>query len=224
MHPSYRLQRLTSHVNLLCLGNNTHSAARSFRQRSLALIGGIRTMASGISHKRQVPTFQHYHLEYHLGAQSAVRHQMTGLILGKAIGRRCLPVQQAVQRRITSVSSSIIPSPSPGSSSGRSGLSDGAKAGIGVRIAVAALIAVGATNFLIRKRRTNPMQSGASSQQAALFNHGAIELRHQEWGQDMLTGQGHKPEEDQQPETYEVPGSGPAGLLIDDHVHWELAA
>lgn len=124
----------------------------------------------------------------------------------------------------TSVSSSIIPSPSPGSSSGRGGLSDGAKADIGVGIAVAALIAVGATTFLIRKRRTDPMLSGASSQQAALSNQGAIELRHQEWGQDMLTGQGHKPEEDQQPETYEVPGSGPAGLLSDDYVHWELAA
>ena len=124
----------------------------------------------------------------------------------------------------TSVSSSIIPSPSPGSSSGRGGLSDGAKAGIGVGIAVAALIAVGATTFLIRKRRTNPMQSGASSQQAALSNQGAIELSHQGWGQDMLTGQGHKPEEDQQPETYEVPGSGPADLLSDDCVHSELAA
>ena len=92
----------------------------------------------------------------------------------------------------------------PGSSNGRGGLSDGDKAGIGVGIAVAALIAVGATIFLIRKRRTKSVQSAASSQQAALFNQGGTQLRHQ----------GYKPEEyHQQPETYELPGSEPTVLL-----------
>lgn len=124
----------------------------------------------------------------------------------------------------SSSTSAIIPSPSPGSSSGRGALSDGAKAGIGVGVAVAALIAVGATIFLIRKRQTNPVRSATSSQQAALFNQGGIELRHEGFGKNLLTGQGHKSEEDQQPETYEVSSSEPAVLLSDDRLRHELAA
>ena len=127
-------------------------------------------------------------------------------------------------RSVSSSISTIISSPSPGSLSGRGGLSDGDKAGIGVGIAVAALIAIGAAIFLIGKRRTNPMRSTASSQQAAIFNQGAIELRHQGFGQDLLTGEGHKPEDDQQPEIYEVPGSEPAVLLSDGYLRLELAA
>ena len=127
----------------------------------------------------------------------------------------------AASRPASTSISTIIPSPSPGSSSGRGGLSDGAKAGIGGGIAVAALIAIGAAVFLIRKRRTNPVQS---SQQKALFNQGGIELRHQGFGHDVLTGQGHQPEENQQPETYEVPGSEPGVLSSDDHLRRELSA
>ena len=134
-----------------------------------------------------------------------------------------LPTSSA-SRSVSSSTSTIIPSPSPGSSSGRGGLSDGAKAGIGVGVAVVALIAVGATIFLIRKRQTNPVQSAASSQQTALFNQGGIELSHQGFGQALLTGQGHKPEEDQQPETHEVSSSELAVSLSNSRLRHELAA
>ena len=134
-----------------------------------------------------------------------------------------LPASSASSSVSSSVST-IRSSPSPGSSSGRGGLSDGAKAAIGVSIAVAALIAIGAIMFLIRKRRTNPVQSAASSQQVALSNQDGIELRHQGFGQGLWTGQGHKPEEDQEGQIHEVPGWEPSVLLSDDFSRREFAA